>query len=184
MNLIAIVGMSGSGKSVASDYLENKGYKKIYFGGVVMDKLKEENLEINPDNERMMREKLRKEHGMAAMAIVLLPKIEESYKTQNTVLDGLYSWDELLVLKDKFKDKLKLICINCDKEIRYERVGKRDYRPLNREEIEKRDITEIENLAKGGPIAFADYYLDNNSTIEAYYKRLEEILDDIEKRGV
>ena len=31
-SLIAIVGMAGSGKSIATDYLENKGWKKIYFG--------------------------------------------------------------------------------------------------------------------------------------------------------
>ena len=30
--IIAIVGMCGSGKSVASDYLESIGYKKVYFG--------------------------------------------------------------------------------------------------------------------------------------------------------
>ena len=184
MNLIAIVGMSGSRKSVASDYLEEKGYKKFYFGGVVVDKVKEEGLEVNEANERMIRERLREEHGMAAMAIVLLPKIKASYDKENIVLDGLYSWDELLVLREKFKSKLKLICINCDKEIRYERVGKREVRPLTREEIEKRDITEIENLAKGGPIAFADYYLDNNGSLDDYYKRLEEILEDIEVRGV
>ena len=56
--IIAIVGMCGSGKSVACDILEEKGYKKVYFGGVSMDKLKEENLSVTPENEKMMREKL------------------------------------------------------------------------------------------------------------------------------
>ena len=40
--------------------------------------------------------------------------------------------------------------------------------------------TEIENLAKGGPIAYADYFLFNNGSLEDYEKRLLEILDDIE----
>ena len=39
----------------------------------------------------------------------------KSYEKVNIVLDGLYSWDELLVLREKFKSKLKLICINCYK---------------------------------------------------------------------
>ena len=39
MNVIAIVGMCGAGKSVASDYLESIGYKKVYFGGVTLEKL-------------------------------------------------------------------------------------------------------------------------------------------------
>ena len=35
--LIAIIGMAGSGKSIVTTYLENKGYNKIYFGGVIYD---------------------------------------------------------------------------------------------------------------------------------------------------
>ena len=98
--IIAIVGMCGSGKSVVCDYYESLGFTKIYFGGVTLDKIKEEGLEINEKNEKYMREKLRKEYGMSAYAIILLPKIEESLKKGNVVLDGLYSWDELKVLKD------------------------------------------------------------------------------------
>ena len=56
--IIAIVGMCGSGKSVASEYLIGLGYKRVYFGGVTMDKLKESGLDVNPDNEKMMRERL------------------------------------------------------------------------------------------------------------------------------
>lgn len=97
--IIAIVGMCGSGKSVASEYLENKGYEKVYFGGVTMDKLKESGLEITPSNEKMMREKLRSELGMGAYAKILLPKIKELSKKCNVVLDGLYSWDEYKILK-------------------------------------------------------------------------------------
>lgn len=177
--LVAIVGMSGSGKSVISNYLENKGWNKIYFGGVVLDELKKQNMEITPSNEKFMREELRKKYGMAAMAILLLPKIKESYINNDTVLDGLYSWDEYLVLKEEFKDQLKLICIIADKGIRYERVGKRDIRPLSLDDIMNRDLMEIENLKKGGPIAISDYYIFNNDSISECEKRLEEILEDI-----
>lgn len=177
--LIAIVGMSGSGKSVASDYLENLGFKKIYFGGVVLSEVKKRGLEVTAENEKMVRESLREEYGMAAMAKILLPEIEESIQKYDTVLDGLYSWDEYLVLKDKFQDRLKLIAIIADKDLRYKRVSERIVRPLNREEIERRDISEIEHLAKGGPIVIADYYLLNNSNLEDYENRLNEILEEI-----
>ena len=80
--IIAIVGMCGSGKSVASDILVDMGYEKIYFGGVTMDKLKEEGLEVTPDNERTMRERLRKQYGMGAYATILLPKIKELSNTK------------------------------------------------------------------------------------------------------
>lgn len=180
MKIIAIVGMCGSGKSIASEYFEKIGYKKIYLGGITMDKLKEENLEVNPENEKMMRERLRKDYGMGAYALLSIPKIEELIKTDNVVLDGLYSWDELKILKEKYPN-IKVISIVVDKSIRYERLTTREIRPLTNEEAQKRDISEIENVAKGGPIAFADYYILNNENMGNYTKELERIKNEIEK---
>lgn len=174
--LYAIVGMCGSGKSIASDYLVSKGFNKVYFGGVTMDKLKEANLEVNPENEKMMREKLRNELGMGAFAIVLLPKIKECVNNGNTVLDGVYSYDEVKILKENFPE-LKIIAIVCDKDIRYDRLSIREVRPLTNEEASARDVAEVENIAKAPPIAMADYYILNNGNIEEYKTRLEEILE-------
>ena len=172
--IIAIVGMCGSGKSVASEYLIGLGYKRVYFGGVTMDKLKESGLDVNPDNEKMMREKLRSELGLGAYAKVLLPTIKELSLNNDVVLDGLYSWDELVILNNEFN--ITTIAVVADKKIRYDRLSKRDVRPFNNEEAKKRDITEIENIEKAGPIAYADYFIYNNGSMEEYYKRLDEII--------
>ncbi len=174
--MFAIVGMCGSGKSIASEYLENKGWTKIYFGGVTMKKLTEENLPITPENEKMMRNRLRKELGMDAYAKILIPEIKEAIKHNNVVLDGVYSWDEVKELSNEFKDNLTIISIVVDKQLRYQRLGVRKIRPLNIKQAIDRDISEIENLAKGGPIGYADYYIFNNGTIPEYYERLEEII--------
>ena len=177
--IIAIVGMCGSGKSIASEKLEKLGFKKVYFGGVTFDKLKEAGIEANPQNEKMMREKLRSELGMGAYAIILTPKIKELALNNDVVLDGLYSWDELKLLKDAFPN-LVVISIVADKNLRYSRLGLRSVRPFTKEEAVARDIAEIENVAKAGPIAFADYFIFNNSTVEDFYDRLDEILKAIE----
>lgn len=180
--IIAIVGMCGSGKSVASDILVNLGYEKVYFGGVTMDKLKEEGLDVTPDNEKMMRERLRSEYGMGAYAIILLPKIKELSSKSNVVLDGLYSWDELKILKEELGDRLDVVAIIVDKDIRYSRLSCRKVRGLSFDEAMNRDVVEIENIAKGGPIAYADYYINNNGSIDDYKTRLEEILKIIDKK--
>lgn len=172
--IVAIVGMCGSGKSIASKYFEDLGYKNVYFGGVTMEKLKEVGLEVTPENEKMMREKLRRELGMGAYAKVLLPRILELSKDYDVVLDGLYSWSELKILEEEFD--MRTIAIVCDKNLRYDRLSKRDVRPFNNEEAKKRDITEIENIEKAGPIAYADYFIYNNGSMEEYYKRLDEII--------
>ena len=37
IKIIAFVGLTGSGKSAAVDYVVKKGHPKVYFGGVVLD---------------------------------------------------------------------------------------------------------------------------------------------------
>lgn len=175
--IIAIVGMCGSGKSIACEYLESKGFEKVYFGGVVIDKVKELNLEVNQQNERMVRENLREKLGMCALAKILLPVIRKKSLHGNVVLDGLYSWDEYKILQERFDNQIILVAVVTDKNIRCERLEKREYRPLTREEVIKRDITEIETLAKGGPIAFADYFVNNNGTEEELKRRIDEIIN-------
>lgn len=178
--VVAIVGMCGSGKSVATDILEKEfNYKKVYFGGVTMEKLKEANLEVTPENEKMMREGLRNELGMGAFAKILLPKIKELSSDFDVVLDGLYSWDEYKILNEALKDKLVMIAIIADKNIRYQRLSEREVRGLNNEQAKMRDIAEIENSAKGGPISYADYYILNNGTIDEYRCRLLNIINNL-----
>lgn len=181
--LIAIVGMSGSGKSIATDYLEEIGWKKLYFGGITYKLMEEAGVIRTEDgkSEKEFRENLRKIHGPECYAKFLEPEIEKFIKTNNVVLDGLYSWYEYKYLIEKFPN-LQLICILADKDLRYKRVSERKDRPFDKEAITYRDHSEIENLAKGGPIAFSDYYILNNSNIEDYLTRLKEILDIINKQ--
>ena len=178
--LIAIVGMSGSGKSVVTEYLENNNWVKLYFGGITYKLMEEAGLERTPDgkSEKEFREKLREEHGKECYAKFLEPEIREALKNNNVVLDGLYSWYEYTYLIERFPE-LKLISVVVDKKIRYDRVATRKDRPFDRDAIEYRDISEIENLAKGGPIAFADYYILNNGTVEEELERLKEILEEV-----
>lgn len=178
--IIAIVGMCGSGKSVASDYLENTlGYKKVYFGGVTMKKIQEAGLKATPENEKKIREKLRAELGMGAYAKILLPEIKELSQKNNVVLDGLYSWSEYQILIKEIPN-LILISIVTDKAIRYKRLSEREIRPLTADEAKERDLSEIENIEKSPPIAYADYYIINNYTMDSYIKRLKEILEIIQ----
>ncbi len=177
--IIVVVGMCGAGKSVACDYIETLGFQRIYFGAITFEKLKEANIEVTPENERMMREKLREEHGMGTFAILNLPKIEEAIKNGPVLIESLYSWEELKIIKDKFKEEVITIAIVVDKTKRYERLAQREVRRLTFEEAKKRDITEIENISKAGPIAYADYIVDNNYEIKDLQNRLKEIIQSI-----
>lgn len=158
--------MCGSGKSEAVKFFVDSGYKRVYFGEVVMNEMKRLGLEVNEANERATRENLRKEFGMGAMAVKSLPVIEEFMKHSNVVIESLYSWEEFKILKDKFGEAFKLITIYTTKELRYERLLKRPFRPLTYEESKSRDISEIEKLDKGGPIAYTDYLIINDGSLD------------------
>jgi len=172
ISLIAIVGMPGAGKSVAADFFRSKEIPVLRFGDQVDIGLKEFHLERNEKNERWYREKLRKELGMVAMAIKIEPRIRQvALTSQMIALDGLYSWEEYVYLKQKFP-QINLLCIYAPPVVRYERLANRPVRPLTSEEAQSRDVAEIENLNKGGPIAAADYLIKNESTEEAFQSEL------------
>lgn len=180
LKLIAIVGMTGAGKSIAAEFFRGKGLPVLRFGDQTDIGLKELGLPFNEKNERWYREQIRKELGMAAMAIKIEPRIQQVEERHAiVVLDGLYSWEEYKYLKVRHEE-LRLLCIYAPPRVRYARLHTRPVRPLTHEEAEGRDIAEIENLNKGGPIALADYLIINKSNnpedlqdaLEMFYKTL------------
>lgn len=177
--IIGIVGMPGSGKSVLTQKFNDKGWASVYFGSVTLNELDKRNLEYNQINEKSVREELRNEYGEDAYAKILMPEINELAQKGPIVLDGLYSWSEYKHLKSIFNKQLKLIAVVTDSPLRYTRLQNRIKRPLSKEESIKRDFAEIERLEKGGPIAIADYYITNNSNINEFYDKFEEIFEKL-----
>jgi dephospho-CoA kinase len=178
IQIIATVGMPGSGKSVAGEHLEQLGFAKVYFGGLTIDEVKRRGLEVNEQNERAVREELRRTHGMGAFAVLSLPKVEALLAEGKRVLiDGLYSFSEYKILKDKFAAGLLVVAVFTPRALRYERLAKRAVRPLTQAEALSRDHAEIENLEKGGPIALADYTILNAGTPDDLIRQLDRILE-------
>ena len=182
--LFAIVGMCGSGKSIACDVLRGMGWEYLRFGQITIDRLKEEGREITEANEREMREALRREHGMGAYALLSLPRIEALLENNNVVIDGLYSWSEYKALRERFKERFTVICVYASPETRYSRLNERVHgeedrehrmRTLTPEQAKERDYSEIENLEKGGPIAMADYTIVNESSLEDLRKAIRDL---------
>ncbi len=176
MKLVALVGMPGSGKSEVARVFESNGYRKIRFGDITDEEVRKRGLELNEQNERTVREGLRKQYGMPAYAVLSLPKIEAALKTSNVVVDGLYSWEEYKYLKDKIRGRLNLVAVWSPPALRYKRLQDRKVRPLTEEQARARDFAEIENVNKGGPIAIADYTLHNDSTLQDLTDQANKIL--------
>ena len=178
--IVAVVGMCGSGKSVAVEEFEKRGYQKVYFGQATMNVLKERNLPINEENERKVREELRSSGDKGIYAKIFLPEIERLHKQGNVVIESMYSWSEYKYVKDKFGDAFSVLAIITNTPLRRERLLIRDFRPMTFEESKSRDYAEIENIEKGGPIVIADYNILNNSSKEDFIKEINTFLDSIE----
>lgn len=182
VKILAVVGMSGSGKSVVVDYLTGKGFPKVYFGGMILKEMERRGITRTAESEKEFREKIREEEGKDW---VVRQVIQETNNLINAgqkriVLDGVYSWTEYKILKHEYPGELTFLAVVLPKKLRYKRVGMREVRPFNIEEITERDRTEIENIEKGGPIAAADYYVLNNGTVGELHEKVEEVLREIE----
>ena len=192
--VVAIVGMCGAGKSVVSDELVKKGFGYVRFGQITLDEIKKKGLEVNEKNERAVREGLRKKYGMAAFAILNIPKIDnqlKSEKNKGVIADGLYSWSEYKILKERYGNRLVVLAVYASPETRYERLIKRKiekgdkdirFRKIARKDAISRDYSEIENIEKGGPIAMADYTIVNEYSHRELKSNTNKFLRRLEKK--
>jgi dephospho-CoA kinase len=176
MIVVSIVGMAGSGKSEVARIFESKGFTRIRFGDITDAEIKKRGLELNEHNERVIREFLREEYGMAVYARFNLERIDAALKKSDVVVDGLYSWEEYILLKDYYGGDFISVAVWASPGTRYERLGGRKSRPLSLREAADRDRSEIERVNKGGPIAMAEYTIANEYSLSELRKETENVI--------
>lgn len=184
VKIIAIVGMCGSGKTVAVEHLTAKGYPRVYFGGLIYQEMAKRGIPRSEDGEteKEFRQMIRDTEGQDWVVRQALDEIQDLIAAgqKRIVLDGVYSWTEYKILKHTFSKNIIFVATVSDKKLRYERIAKRTERPFVGASIRERDYSEIENLEKGGPIAAADYYILNNGSKDDLATRLDQILQEVE----
>lgn len=184
VKILAVVGMSGSGKSVAVEYLTKLGYPKVHFGNMIYQEMAKRGIErtIDGKSEKAFREMIRETEGKDWVARQAIAETKDLIKAgqKHIVLDGLYSWTEYRAFQHEFPGSLTLLAIVIPKAMRYERVAKRPDRPFDTQAIRERDYGEIEKMEKGGPIAMADYFILNDGSAEDLQGHIKDILKTID----
>jgi len=177
MKVVSIVGMTGAGKSEVAGLFEENGFIRIRFGDVTDEEIRKRGLELNEENERSIRELLRKEYGMSAYAML---KIDLARKQSDVVIDGLYSWEEYTFLKKYCGEDFYVVAVWASPKTRYARLTGRSDRRLTLEEATNRDRAEVENINKGGPIAMADFTIINEASLKELKKEVKGVISKLE----
>lgn len=182
VKIVAFVGLAGSGKSAAVEYLTQKGIPKIYFGGIIYKAMEEAGIEITWESQKQFREEIREKEGKDFVVKRVITEARNLIDAgqHRIVLDGLYTWSEYKILKHEFPAAMTVIAIVTPKHERKKRMAKRPERPMTAQEMDERDWAEIENLEKGGPIAIADYFIHNDKDIDWLHSQLDSVLRHVD----
>ena len=170
--IIALTGMPGAGKTEAAKILKEKGYYMIRLGDITFNEMRSRGLENTKENEEMLTQQLRKEHGPEAYVKLILGEID---KHENVVIDGLRNPAEFKFLREKFGHNLKLVHIDSTNETRYLRLENRQDRPHNREMSLKRDKHELNNLGVRQAIDMADVIIHNEGSLDDLKERVNKL---------
>ncbi len=182
IKIIAFVGLAGSGKSTAADYITEKGYPKVNFDKVILETMKNRELDDTAANEKIFREQLRATKTDDFVVNIISNEIHNLINSgqHRIVIDGLYSWTEYKALKHEFSGELTVVSVVAPKKIRHRRLINRPVRPLSQFEADQRDWSDIEDLEKGGPIAIADHFIINDGEKDKIQKDIDELLTKID----
>lgn len=181
--IVAFVGLAGSGKSTAVDYLTEKDIPKVYFGGIFYEAMKEAGItpgDWEPENK--FRKEIREREGKDFIVNRAVKQLQDLIDAgqHRLIADGLYSWTEYRILKRAFPGELTVVAVVAPKKLRHHRLANRPERPMTSQQVDQRDWHEIEDIEKGGPIAIADYFIMNDGSMEKMHDQLDTILREID----
>ena len=166
ISIVAVCGMPGSGKGEFSRVVEKFKIPIFSMGDMVREELRSRGLVETPENVGYIAVDLREKFGEGVLAKRLVPYIENKF-TENglIIIEGIRGVAEYEVFKEQWNDKFKILAIESDTEIRWNRIkirGRGD--DGDREAFDVRDLREkswgLERL-----LSLSDIQIKNNSEI-------------------
>lgn len=175
--VVAISGMPGAGKGVASEAGKQLGFDVLVLGDVIREETQRRGLEPTPRNMGTVMLQVREDEGAAAVAKRLLPKIEAS-RANLLIVEGVRSLSELAELKSKYE--VVMVAIHASPKTRFQRLlsrGRSDD-PKTWEVFYERDDRELK-VGLGNVISLADIVVTNEGTIAELQEAVKAALSKL-----
>jgi dephospho-CoA kinase len=179
MDVIATVGLPGSGKGEAAAVAEESGVPTVTMGDVIRSECRDRGLDPAAHHGEVARA-LREENGPGAIAERSLPEIRDALGDAGRVLvDGVRSDVEVERFREAFGEEFALVSVEAPFEVRRDRLADRgrDRTDEDGESLRERDRREL-GFGMGEAMAMADVRIDNTDSLEAFRERVETLLTD------
>jgi dephospho-CoA kinase len=162
-NVIAMSGMPGAGKGIASQAGKQLGFDVFVLGDVIREETERRGLDPTPQNMGAVMLDIRAKEGPAVVARRLMSKIEQS-KASTVIIEGIRSLHELNEIRTKYE--VVPLAIHASPKTRFERLLSRNRSddPKTWETFQERDFRELD-VGLGHVLALADVVLVNEGNI-------------------
>ncbi len=169
MKVIGLAGLARSGKDTVADYIGSKyGYMKFVLSDVLKDELAKQGKEPTKENMADLGNTLRKKSGKDIVARMLYERCKGLDKI---TIVGFRSPEEVQFFQKKAKN-FTLIEVRAPEQSRVKWASKQeDIKGRDKNDILKKGLEDVFSIAK--------IKIDNNSTLEALYAKVEKIMKDI-----
>lgn len=167
MFLLLLTGLARSGKDTAARYISEKyGFVWLDMSRDALEpEIKRRNMARTKENLSLCGDILRKEHGMAIVAQRIADIIRQK-SIHNAVISGLRSPEETQYFKKLAEPEGKCILLKITAETEKRRM-RADAK------IDERDLNDIRSKGFGKVLEMSDYAIENNSTIDAFYSKID-----------
>lgn len=173
--IFSLVGMPGSGKSVAAELINQLGIPVLNMGDVIREEMQKRNIELTRENVGALTREIREREGMDVVARKCMEKITQ-ITDEKLVIDGLRNIEEVQFFKTRLPN-FKIIYVAASAEIRYQRLRARGRvdDPANRDEFQERDDREL-SFGIQKIIDIANFVVINQGDKEHLKAQLREII--------
>lgn len=178
--ILGITGEMGSGKGTIAKHVvaEHKG-SAHRFSTILRDILDRIYIEQSRDNMQNLSTMLRKAFGEDLLAKGMFHDAENDKQHDIVVIDGVRRMADIAYLKEL--PNFKLIYVDVDIRLRYERIVKRGENPNDAdksfEEFKKQQEDESESQIRDLK-NYANKVVDNNGTFPELYKQIDDIIKE------